>query len=249
MQTQRGNRFSLAVAFGLIAVVAVVYGGASWLTHRGHQQTSATTTPVARATPIVAISPVPADVPVVPIPTMEQQPFPTPIYDAPVQAGSPSMPWKVTKMIDPQFNRPYWMAPPDVVAQVRQDYQAIDDYHREHIFDISPDDLKQFFVEPLLHTVEGSERDEEAHGEARGEPKLVRPELQILGFSADGSQVQIAQEMHGETLPVYNRTTHQLIRVEHLPVGVVIATLVYDASDQRWKVSNSRFVPGPPGLR
>jgi hypothetical protein len=249
MERQRSNRFYLAVAFGLFALVAVAYGGVSWLTRRTPQQRPVLAATVASATPIVSASPVPRDVPVIPVPTIDPQPFPTPIINGSTRTPGPVVSWKVTKMIDPQFNRPYWMAPTDVVAQVRQDYQAIDNYHRQHIFDGSAEDLKQFFVEPLLHTIEESQRDEEAHGEARGEPNLVRPELQILGFSADGSEVQVAQEMHGETVPVYNRTTHQLIRVEHLPVGVTVATLVYDGSDQRWKMSDSRFVPGPPGLR
>lgn len=247
MDLRQNTRSQLAVAFGLLVFVAVVYGGAAWLTHRMPSAHPAISPPVANATPGASVTPIPANVPVVPMPTLDPQPFPTPVIDGPVTTSAPPVLWKVTELNDPKFHVGYWMAPSQVVAQVRQDYADIDAYHRTHIFDSNPQDLKRFYVEPLLDIVMRSEQEDEQKGEARGDAKLVRPQLQILGFSADGSQVQVAEEMHGETIPIYNRSTHQLIRVEHLPVGVAISTLVYDPADRRWKVSDSRFVPGPPG--
>jgi hypothetical protein len=243
------SRYYLAVALGLAVMVAVVYGGAFWLIHRTPRGGQSVSTPAVSSLGAAATQSIPANVTVVPIPTIDAQPFPTPIYGASPSNSKSTVPWTVTKMVDTQLNRPYWMAPPDVVDQVRRDYQAIDDYHREHIFNSTSEDMKRFFVEPMLQITLKSQQDEASHGEARGEPELVHPDLQILGFSADGSKVQVAQEVHGETIPVYQLSTHQLIRIEHLPVGAAVSTLVYDSMEQHWKMIESRFVPGPPGLQ
>lgn len=249
METQRGNRSYLAVAFGLLVFVAVVYGGASWFTHRMPRQHPAASASVVLATPIVDASPVPADVPITPIPTLDPQPFPTPIIDGPTPTSGQPVPWEVTKMIDTQFNRPYWMAQSDVVVQVRQNYQQMDAFYRAHTFDLDPADERQFYAEPLLDIVMSADREDQERGEARGRAILVRPNLQILGFRADGRAVQVAQEVHGELIPVYDRATHRLIHEESSPVGAAISTLVYDSTDRRWKINESTFVPGPPGIR
>jgi hypothetical protein len=248
MDVPRSNRYYLAVALGLVAFVAVAYGGAYWFIHRAPNGTSSVPSTLSDAVRTPGAQVIPADVTVVPIPTIDPQPFPTPIINGPTPSSGSAMAWPVTKAIDPQGQRTYWTAPPDVVSQARNDYQEIDAYHRDHIFDSTPADLRRFYAEPLLDTVMKSLQEDEQKGEARGEAKLLRPDLQILGFSSDGSEVQIAEEMHGETIPVYSVTTRQLMRVEHLPVGVAVSTLIYDATDQRWKVSDSRFIPGPPGM-
>jgi hypothetical protein len=155
----------------------------------------------------------------------------------------------VTKVTDPQFLVDYWMAPPDVVARVRQNFQEMDSYYRAHVFDLRPDDERAFYVEPHLDDVIRSDREDQARNEARGRADLVRPDLRILSFSADGAAVQVSQEFHGEPVPVFDRRTHQLIREERSPVGLAIFTLVYDSSDDRWKICSTTFVPGPPGLK
>jgi hypothetical protein len=250
MEGQRSNRSYLAVAFGLLALVAVAYGGVSWLTRRMPQQHPVLAATVASTTPLVNASPVAKDVPVVAVPTLAVSSWPTPIADGPTtEAPHVEVPWTVTKMIDPRSHQPYWMAPSDVIAQVRHDYQAMEAYHDAHIFDTSPEELKRFYVEPMLDTVMKQDQDSGSDDEVRGVVKFVRPELQVLGFSVDGRAVQVAQEFHGETVPVYNRRTRQLVREDKLPVGVAISTLVYDMQDQRWKMSDSRFVPGPPGVQ
>jgi hypothetical protein len=185
---------------------------------------------------------------VVPIPTLEPVPFPTPIYAALSSSSSTAIPWTVTKVTDPQSHEAYWMAPPDIVAQVRQNYREIDAFYRAHVFDLGPEDEQQFYVSPLLDTVTRADRTDQQHDEARGRADLLRPELRILGFSSDGLFVQVAQEVHGEPIPIYDRHSHQLLREERAPVGVAISTLVYDTSSQKWKVSDTTFVPGPPGV-
>jgi hypothetical protein len=141
------------------------------------------------------------------------------------------------------------MAPQDVVAQVRANYQEMDAFYRAHIFDLKPEDERRFFAEPLLSTVMQSDQQDLSRGEARGRADLIRPDLQILGFDESGRAVQVAQEVHGELVPVYSLATHQLIREESSPVGAAVSTLTYDPTDQHWKISESTFVPGPPGLK
>jgi hypothetical protein len=244
MDVRRSNKHYLAIMFGLLAGVAVVYGGTYWLTHGPVPSSLPATTEVQ----LTSISGSPSDnknVPIVPVPTVIPPSWPTPVTDA--TTTSSSVPWTVTMMTDPRSHQPYWMAPPDVVTQVRRDYHDMETFHGAHLFDMTTvDDLKRFYVEPML----GEMLKEETGNtdEVRGPVNFVRPDLQILGFSADGRAVQVAQEFHGEVVPVYSRATHQLIREEKLPVGVEISTLVYDSQDHLWKMSESVFVPGPPGV-
>jgi len=251
MDVPRSNRYYLAVALGLVAFVAVAYGGAYWFIHRSALSGQSSPGPTANSSGTAVVQSVPANVPVVPIPTLDPAPFPTPIY-APSNSSSSSsaqpVPWTVTKVTDPQSHEVYWMAPPDIVAQVRQNYGEIDVFYRAHVFNLAPEDEQQFFVPPLLDTVTRADRADQQHGEARGRADLLRPELRILGFSSDGRSVQVAQEVHGEPIPIYDRQNHHLIRQESSPVGVAISTLVYDSSTQKWKVSDTTFVPGPPGV-
>lgn len=251
MEVPRSNRYVLAVALGLVALVAVAYGGAYWFIHRSALSTQSSPGPSANSLGTAVVQSVPANVPVVPIPTLEPAPFPTPIYAASTSSSSSSaqaVPWTVTKVTDPQSHEVYWMAPPDIVAQVRHSYSVMDTFYRAHVFDLTPDDESRFFVEPLLDSVMRADQEDQQRGEARGRADLLRPDLRVLGFSADGRAVQIAQEFHGEVVPVYDRQSHKLIREEKSPVGVAISTLVYVATDGTWKTSATSFVPAPPGV-
>lgn len=248
MDVPRSNRYYLAVAFGLIALVAIAYGGAAWLIHRTpHPGPAMASVPSAAiGTPVAPT--VPANIPVVPIPTIAPQPFPTPIADGPTPIATSAPLWPMTRVTDPQSHDVYWMAPPNVVAQVRKDFEEMDAYYRAHIFNLTPADERQFYVEPLLDSVMQEDRIDEQRGEARGRADLLRPALRIMGFSANGRSVQVAQEFHGEPVPIYDRATHRLLREERSPVGVAITTLIYDTSDHRWKASATTFVPAPPGV-
>ena len=220
----------LKVGAALFVVVLAVYGGAWWLIHRAPERQVATSSP--------ATSIGPASV--------------TPIANsAPVATESPTRPvaWTVQEMTDPNTGRKYSMAPPEVVAMVRQDHQVIDDFYRQHVFDSTPEDNRRFFTGALLQMAIAADEQEAERGEASGRANLLRPDLQVLGFSADGLKVQVTQENHGETVPVYDRRTHQLLRENKLPIGVKVSTMVYDPEDRRWKVAESTVLEGFPGLR
>ena len=247
MDVSRNNRYYLTIALGMIALVVIAYGGTTLLLHRDHLNGAGNASPAALATSIT--QPIPANVTVVPIPTVEPQPMPTPIFNGSTTVGQAAVPWTVTQQVDPRFNRTYWAAPTEVVDQVRRNYQEMDAFYRSHIFDLNPDDERQFVTEPLLTSVIQADQQDLAHGEARGRADLIRPELEILGFNATGNAVQVAQEVHGELIPVYSLTTHQIIREEHSPIGLAVSTLLYDAGAKRWKVSETSFVPGPPGMQ
>jgi hypothetical protein len=234
---------------GLLLCVAIVYGGTYWFSHKVRQP-AVGVGPEPAATSSISTQTEGTGVPVVSVPTVVPPPRPTPIIDGASSQGSgATAEWPVTKTTDPQSGRTYWMAPADVVSRVRKDYQELNDYYNAHVFDKNPDDAKQFYAEPMLDEVMKSQQQELTSNEVRGAISFQRPDLQILGFSPDGLAAQVAQEFHGETVPVYRRSNHQLIREEKLPVGLDYSTMVYDRQDQRWKVSENVFIPGPPGVK
>lgn len=220
----------LKVGAALFVVVLAVYGGAWWLAHRVADRQGGDAGLPSRPSATVSASAVAG------IPT------------ANTSRSRPTS-WTVIEMTDPNTGRRYFMAPPEVVATVRQDYQDMDQYFREHVFDAKAADLDRYFAEPELSAVKETLTERSQRGEARGRADLLRPDLQILGFSQDGRTVQVGQESHAETIPIYDLATRQVIRVEHTPVGVGVSTMVYDPESARWKLSDTRFLDAPAGTK
>ena len=216
-----GNGRYLAVAALLVALVGLLYGGAWWLTHAGPADPPATATTIL-STPPAAAAPATAS-------------------PAPTRVRPTS--WTVTEVTDPRTGRGYYMAPPEVVAMVLEDRQAMDSYFREHTYDLSESDLRMFLAEPEFSTAVKMLEERRARGEARGRAALESSNTRVLEFGSDGLTAQVAEEFNGESIPTFDLRSGARLREDRAPIGTGISTMLYDAEGSRWKSSGSRFVP------
>lgn len=133
-----------------------------------------------------------------------------------------------------------WMAPDGVVQKVRSDYLlAIDWMQSSPVMPFpqqwrtAPDHLTGAFLRRYQQILirQRSERAPLCYGVLRADH-----DLDVRGFSADGSRCWLIDHQSGRRIATYRSETHERFLTQDMGDGSVVMQMRYDNDQHRWKI-------------
>jgi hypothetical protein len=133
-----------------------------------------------------------------------------------------------------------WMAPDGVVQKVKTDYMlAVEWMQSSPVMPFpqqwrgAPEYLTGAFLRRYQQILirQRSDRDPLCYGVLRADH-----DLDVRGFSADGSRALLIDNQSGRRIATYRSETHERFLTQDMGDGAVVMQLRYDADQNRWKI-------------
>lgn len=157
-------------------------------------------------------------------------------------SNSEHIPWlgKLRRIHAGVAHKAEWMAPDEVVEQVRADYLAAIDWLQNSVLEDPSRQLTQAAVyldgahlkryQTLFHQ----------YYAGRG-PRFVGVmradhEVQVRCFSEDGSRCLVIDAQTQRRMATYDRRHETRLHTQDLGEGAVVYQMAYDSRDKRWKI-------------
>ena len=169
-----------------------------------------------------------------------------------VMNGKNGVPWsgRMRRVPAGLARAPEWMAPDEVVEQVRADYLSSLRWMHDHMLSAwqyqmanAPTYLSGGFLK-RHHAILTQNR---SIGEPRG-VGILRADHQVLvrHFSEDGERCLVVDQQAQRRMATYDPRSHERVQTQDLGDGAVVYLMRYDLIDRRWKIDE--FVQElPPG--
>ncbi len=157
--------------------------------------------------------------------------------------GRGQVPWgnKMRRIHAGVARKAEWMAPDEVVAQVRSDYLSASRWQQDNMLSgWQP----QWSTAPLYLSGPFLKRFQTIlmqHRSARG-PRVVGVlradhHISIRCFSEDGEHCLVVDEQSQRRMATYDVRTQSRVLTQDLGDGAVVYGMAYDSVDRRWKIS------------
>jgi hypothetical protein len=133
-----------------------------------------------------------------------------------------------------------WMAPDGVVEKVKQDYMLVFDWMQSspvmpfpQQWRSAPEYLTGAFLRRYQQLLirQRSERDVLCYGVLRADH-----DLEVRGFSADGSRCWLTDSQSGRRIATYAADTHERVLTQDMGGGTMVMQMRYDSDHNRWKI-------------
>lgn len=150
------------------------------------------------------------------------------------------IPWrdKMRRLRGGTAEKPEWMAPDDVVQQVRAHYlDAIHWLNDSMLMSWAqqwagaPNHLSGSYLKRYRNLLL-TQRD------ATPMTGVLRADhgIEVREFSESGGFCLVIDQQTGRRMATYHRKTHERLHTQDLGDGVVVHAMLYDAEDGRWKI-------------
>ena len=157
--------------------------------------------------------------------------------------GRGQVPWgnKMRRLHAGVARKAEWMAPDEVVAQVRSDYLSASRWLHDTVLSGWS---QQWSTAPLYLSGPLLKRFQTVlmqHQNARG-PRVIGVlradhQVAIRCFSEDGEHCLVVDQQSQRRMATYDLRRHVRVLTQDLGDGAVVYGMTYDAVDRRWKVS------------
>jgi hypothetical protein len=143
-----------------------------------------------------------------------------------------------------------WMAPDEVVEQVRADYLTALRWMHDHMLSASHYQLANaptYLNGAYLKRYQAIVTQNRAIGAPRG-VGILRADHQVFvrQFSEDGEHCLVIDQQEQRRMATYDPRSHERVHTQDLGDGAVVYSMHYDLIDRRWKIDE--FVQElPPG--
>jgi hypothetical protein len=133
-----------------------------------------------------------------------------------------------------------WMAPEDVVSQVRDDYLASTRWLQDHV--MAPwkhqwDNAPTYMSGPYLRRYQTVLTQQGVIGPPRGFGILrADHHVSVRHFTEDGERCLIIDQQLQRRMATYDSRTHDRVMTQDLGDGALVFQMRYDALDRRWKI-------------
>jgi hypothetical protein len=152
------------------------------------------------------------------------------------------VPWgkKMRRVRAGVARRAEWMAPDDVVMQVRADYLAATQWLHDHMLSpwahqwasapmhLSGAFLKRYQTILMYHR-------------SKGQPRFIGVlradhDVTVRQFSPDGERCLVVDSQSQRRMASYDSRTHARVVTQDMGDGALVYQMVYDVKDRRWKI-------------
>lgn len=152
------------------------------------------------------------------------------------------IPWrdKMRRLRAGAAQKPEWMAPDDVVQQVRAHYLDATHWLNDSMLMSwaqqwagAPQHLSGSFLKRFRNLLL-TQRD--AKGTQLTGVLRADHTIEVREFSENGGFCLVIDQQTERRMATYNRKNHQRLHTQDLGDGVVVYAMLYDAADGRWKI-------------